>query len=340
MMRTHVKNISALAMPRITISYRRDDSGAITGRIFDRLTAHYGRDSVFRDIDNIPPGVDFRKHIDGILDQSDVVLAIVGPRWIGPRGGRNRLENAADPVRVEIETALRKNTPLIPVLVLRGSMPRVEQLPESLQDFAYHNAVSVDTGQDFDVHMARLMRSMDRFFQGAGGIVPAEALETMATIEPAAEPLPEREPAGLPAADPVLTTQAAASTAEREAAPADADAAALPRLRQQVKDLTAQLALAGKAAMARRSGEAKELARAQAKVEQLTARVKELNQELRAVRAAGPGPARRHPAMVALLTAAALTGGIATLIVVDITQWHRSVLWAEHAVLTARSWWH
>src|SRR5713226_935263 len=171
-------------MPRITISYRRDDSAAMTGRIFDRLAAHYGRESIFRDIDNIPPGVDFRKHIDGILDESDVVLAIVGPRWVGPRGGQSRLTNAADPVRVEIETALRKNCPLIPVLVLRGSMPRVEQLPDSLQDFAYHNAVSVDTGQDFDVHMARLIRAMDRMLDGtAARTAPASIAEDASDIE-------------------------------------------------------------------------------------------------------------------------------------------------------------
>jgi hypothetical protein len=43
---------------------------------------------------------------------------------------------AADPVRLEIETALRKNKPLIPVLVSRAVMPVPEQLPESLHDFA------------------------------------------------------------------------------------------------------------------------------------------------------------------------------------------------------------
>jgi hypothetical protein len=75
-------------MPRITISYRRDDSGVITGRIFDRLAAHYGRDSVFRDIDSIPPGADFRQHINRVLDESDMLLAIVGPRWLGLAAGR------------------------------------------------------------------------------------------------------------------------------------------------------------------------------------------------------------------------------------------------------------
>src|SRR5712691_10208779 len=175
-------------MPRITISYRRDDSGVITGRIFDRLAAHFGRDSVFRDIDDIPPGVDFRKHISGVLDASDIVLAIVGPRWIGPRGGQSRLANAADPVRVEIETALRKDRPLIPVLVLRGSMPGVEQLPESLQDFAYRHAVSIDAGQDFDVHMARLIRAMDRTLEGA-----ANEITTDVSNEPPSSPNGEAE---------------------------------------------------------------------------------------------------------------------------------------------------
>ena len=100
-------------MARIAISYRREDSLVITGRIFDRLVAHYGRDAVFRDIDNIPLGVDFRTHVNRTIDSSDIVLAIVGPRWIGPRANQKRLANPADPVRVEIEAAVRKGVPLI-----------------------------------------------------------------------------------------------------------------------------------------------------------------------------------------------------------------------------------
>ena len=70
-------------MPKITVSYRRDDSEAITGRIFDRLIGHYGKSSVFRDIDNIPPGVDFRKHIDDALQETDALIVVVGRRWLG-----------------------------------------------------------------------------------------------------------------------------------------------------------------------------------------------------------------------------------------------------------------
>ena len=159
-------------MPRITISYRRDDSGVITGRIFDRLAAHYGRDAVFRDIDNIPPGVDFRQHIAKVLDESDILLAIVGPRWLGARGGQNRLDDEADPVRLEIETGLRKQMPVIPVLVLRAGMPKVGQLPETVKDFAYRHAVQVDAGQDFDIHSARLIRAMDRILRQKQGLPP------------------------------------------------------------------------------------------------------------------------------------------------------------------------
>ena len=135
-------------MPRITISYRRDDSLDITSRIFDRLAGHFGREAVFRDIYSIPLGTDFRRHIDRVLDQSDIILAIVGPRWIGPDNEYPRLSSPADPVRLEIETALRMDKPLIPVLVSRAVMPHPDVLPDSLHDFVYRNAVQIDSGQD------------------------------------------------------------------------------------------------------------------------------------------------------------------------------------------------
>src|SRR3954466_2001019 len=100
-------------MPTIAISYRRADSAAIAGRISDRLVAHYGRDSVFMDIDNIPEGADFRVQITDILSKSDVVLALVGRQWVGERsknwwGGRtkSRIHDEGDLVRFEVQTAL------------------------------------------------------------------------------------------------------------------------------------------------------------------------------------------------------------------------------------------
>jgi uncharacterized protein (TIGR02594 family) len=156
-------------MPRLSISYRRSDSEAITGRIFDRLIRHYGRKSVFRDVDNVPVGVDFRSHIQDVLQQSDVLLAVVGPNWRGstPEGGA-RIDEDNDQVRIEVETALKKGIPVIPVLVGRGEIPSPAQLPDSLKQFSYRNAVRVDTGQDFDHHVDRLIRETDSILKGKG----------------------------------------------------------------------------------------------------------------------------------------------------------------------------
>ena len=195
-------------MPRITISYRRDDSLDITGRIFDRLAGRFGREAVFRDIDNIPPGADFRRHIDGVLDESDIVLAIVGPRWVGPDDEQRRLASPADPVRLEIETALRKNKPLLPVLVSRALMPAPDALPDSLRDFAYRNAVQVDSGQDFDIHVGRLISGMERILRIGDDDAATDqdvmrTIEATARIKPPAKPEPPFAPVAPPVGRPV-----------------------------------------------------------------------------------------------------------------------------------------
>jgi hypothetical protein len=153
-------------MAKITISYRRDDSMDITGRIFDRLTSRYGRETVFRDIDNIPPGLDFREHISASIDDSDVLMVVVGPRWMGgDRHGQPRIHAETDYVRVEVEAALSRRIPVIPLLVGGADMPEPSELPESIRDFAYRNAVAVDSGRDFDHHMNGLIRATDDIFR-------------------------------------------------------------------------------------------------------------------------------------------------------------------------------
>jgi len=149
-------------MPKISISYRRADSEAVTGRIFDRLSSYYGKDAIFRDIDSIPPGIDFRVHINETLRKTNILLAIVGPEWLGrSSGGDERIQEESDAVRIEVEMALRRRLPLIPVLIGNTKMPSPDQLPPSLKDFSFRNALKVDTGQDFDHHMDRLIQAMD-----------------------------------------------------------------------------------------------------------------------------------------------------------------------------------
>jgi Polyglycine hydrolase-like, structural repeat/TIR domain len=156
-------------MPKITISYRRADSDAIAGRIRDRLARHYGDRAVFMDIDSIPFGIDFREHIQSELANNDVLVAVIGPNWLGAgEGGRLRIAEETDPVRIEVETALARKIPVIPVLVQGAAMPRPDELPDTMKSFAFHNAAQVDTGRDFHPHVDRLIRSMDRILQGKG----------------------------------------------------------------------------------------------------------------------------------------------------------------------------
>jgi PQQ-dependent catabolism-associated CXXCW motif protein len=155
-------------MPKIAISYRRKDSDAITGRIRDRLAQHFGERSVFMDIDNIPLGIDYRQQIQKALQEADVLLVIMGPIWSGPiEGGSARIYDPADPVRVEVEAALRHGIPTIPVLVGGAAMPGATDLPESLDSLRYRNAAEVDAGLDFNPHIERLIRAIEQIKSGS-----------------------------------------------------------------------------------------------------------------------------------------------------------------------------
>lgn len=156
-------------MPKIIVSYRRSDSAAMAGRICDRLIARYGADSVFMDIDNIPFAIDFRDHVRDTLKRSDVVLAVVGPRWRGASEGHVRIEDEDDPVRAEIELAITTGVPIFPILVDGAAMPQASELPDSLKRFAFINAAPVDTGRDFHQHIDRLIRSLDQMLGAKAG---------------------------------------------------------------------------------------------------------------------------------------------------------------------------
>jgi hypothetical protein len=150
-------------IPRIAISYRRSDSTAIAGRIADRLTARYGRNTIFIDVDNVPLGTDFRKHIQEVWSKIAVLIVVIGPNWLGvaPSAAVGRIYDRRDPVRIEVETALGRDITVIPILVDGASMPSAVQLPKSLRAFADRNAAKVDGGQDFHTHMQRLILAID-----------------------------------------------------------------------------------------------------------------------------------------------------------------------------------
>jgi len=88
-------------MPRIFISYRRDESTGYAGRIHERLAALYGADSVFMHVDNIQPGTDFVAAIDRHISTCDALVVLIGNRWLSAQDstGRRRIDDPEDFVR-------------------------------------------------------------------------------------------------------------------------------------------------------------------------------------------------------------------------------------------------
>ena len=150
-------------MSRIFISYRRQDSSTMTGRIYDRLESAFGSNKVFRDIDDISPGEDFRAKLAKEIDKSDVLLVIIGPKWVDIKdsSGKRRLDDPNDFVRLEVEAGLKRSDKIvIPVLVENAPMPGADTLPESLREICYRNAVNVRQDPDFHHDIQKLIREI------------------------------------------------------------------------------------------------------------------------------------------------------------------------------------
>ncbi len=156
-------------MAKIFISYRRRYNAYVADSLSEKLRLHFGDDSVFYDIDNIPLGVDFREHIGNAVGQCDVLLAVIGEEWVmaADKQGNKRLDNPTDSVRIEIESALNRKIPVIPVLVEEAEMPLAADLPKSIQDIVYRNAAELRAGSDFRNHIERLIHNLDLYFNSA-----------------------------------------------------------------------------------------------------------------------------------------------------------------------------
>lgn len=149
-------------MPVILISYRRADSKEIAARIHQGLVSRYGKKSVYFDIDSILPSADYRVHITQALERALVMVAVIGKDWAGPRTeGSPRIFDQDDPVRAEVETAFANRRSVLPVLVNGTGMPTEADLPESLGQLSYLNAIVVRSGDAFSADMKRLFRAID-----------------------------------------------------------------------------------------------------------------------------------------------------------------------------------
>jgi len=259
-------------MRAIFISYRREDTEGHAGRLFEDLCDRFGQDSVFMDVTGIEPGRDFRRVIEQQIASCGVLLALIGKDWltVADAQGRRRLDDPHDFVRLETANALKRDIPVIPVLVQQAGMPRAEQLPDDLKELAFRNSVELTHARwssDVQLLIKALMPYVDAApppppvppapapaptptgHRAAWALVPLAVLAVGAggyvawdRLQPA--PQPVSTPAALPAPDRVATAPTSAQpspAASAEPAPsAGIEAASAPaRARRTDKPVVA-----------------------------------------------------------------------------------------------------
>ena len=124
--------------PKIFINYRRDDSIGMAGRLHDRLAQTLGRNKLFMDVDDIPPGDRLRSVSERQVAACHAMLVVIGPNWLTAKdeAGQRRLDQPDDFVAIEIAAALARDIRVIPVLVEGARMPKASELPDSLKPLA------------------------------------------------------------------------------------------------------------------------------------------------------------------------------------------------------------
>jgi len=152
--------------PRVFISYRHDDSSEWTKHLFDELAAHFGPEKLFLDVENILPGVDFATSILQALHYCDVLLVVIGPKWVDlvDETGRRRIDDPLDYVRMEIEESF--SGVVIPVLVGGASMPKEEELPVEIRRLRRWQGMELRV-DSFEDDAKRLINRMDELLREA-----------------------------------------------------------------------------------------------------------------------------------------------------------------------------
>lgn len=147
----------------IFINYRREISAAAAGRLSDRLAHHFYREHLFMDVEGIEPGIDFVKALDDQVAQCSVFIAVIGSGWSDVRNsaGQRRLDQSHDHVRIEIESALKRDIRVIPVLVDGARMPTPNELPKSLRPLVRRNAMTISHHR-FGAEVDELARVLKR----------------------------------------------------------------------------------------------------------------------------------------------------------------------------------
>ncbi len=151
-------------MSGVFICYRRKDSIAYAGRLFDQLADKFDKERIFMDIDTMKVGLDFVEQIEKAVQSCDVLIAVIGKTWVNIQDeeGHRRLDNPEDFVRVEIQAALGRNIPVVPLLVGGADMPKAKDLPASIANLSRPQAMKM-SDERFRADATRLLDQIQKY---------------------------------------------------------------------------------------------------------------------------------------------------------------------------------
>jgi hypothetical protein len=163
-------------MPAIYISYRKEDAYGEAAHLYKDLPERFGKGAVFVDVARRQPGRDYRQVIEEHVASSAVTLVLIGKAWAGAKDalGQRRLDNPQDPVRIEIAAALKRNIPVVPVLVHGAGMVQPADLPPDLADLAFRSPVKL-TQEHWGSDVDALATSLQTLVLGSQGVADAAA---------------------------------------------------------------------------------------------------------------------------------------------------------------------
>lgn len=149
---------------KIFISYRREDTSGESGRLKDKLEQIFGKENIFYDVETLEAGLNFDQSIAKALNESKVLLAMIGPHWmkVSDPKGVLRLHKPEDWVRKEIAEALRRGLRVIPILVNGAEMPDSEVLPDDLKELSLKHAQEL-TSSRWNYDVGELTKVLEKF---------------------------------------------------------------------------------------------------------------------------------------------------------------------------------
>jgi hypothetical protein len=144
----------------VFISYRREDTRGVAGRISDRLKNRFGPDNVFFDVEDMEAARRWRDELAKRVGACDALVAVIGKGW-NPVGANDlhRLNDPDDYVRIEVQAALKRGVPVVPILIDGAKMPKMEDLPDSLRRLADWQWIEISESR-FEYDVGRLTTAL------------------------------------------------------------------------------------------------------------------------------------------------------------------------------------